>query len=100
MTYTKGDAAPRRGHARMKELAAERESAVQLWKSGLLAGLGRTWSTSEEITASTIAALFVQAGRVRDKGGDETGLLLQAATLMRDSVFRDPRSAPSAPAAQ
>ena len=100
MAYVKGDAAPRRGHARMKELAVERESAVQLWKSGLLAGLGRIWSTSEEITAATIAALFVQAGRVRDKGGDETGLLLQAATLMRDSVFRDPACQPPKTAAQ
>lgn len=95
MTYVKGDAAPRRGHARMKELAKERGSAVQLWKSGLLATLGRTWSVSEEITAEAIASLFVQAGRVRDRGGDETELLREAAILMRDSVFRNPHATSS-----
>jgi hypothetical protein len=93
MTYVKGDEAPRRGHARMKEIAEERGTAIQVWKTGLLASLGRTWSVSEEITAEAIASLFVQAGRVRDKGRDESEYLLQAALLMRDSAFRDPHAA-------
>jgi hypothetical protein len=81
----------------MKEIGAERESAVQLWKSGLLASLGRTWTTGEEIDAETIASLFIAARRARDKGDHRGDMeyLREAATLMRDSVFRSPHATPA-----
>lgn len=98
MTYTKGDDAPRRGHARMKQLAVENQAAIQMWKSAMLAGLGRSWTVAEEITAETIASLFNRAAKLRDQGRDDTELLYKACILMRDSVFRDPRAyVPPAP---
>ena len=42
-------------------ISAENAAAIQMWKSGLLAGLGRTWTVAEEMDAETIASLFNRA---------------------------------------
>jgi hypothetical protein len=83
------------GRCRMAEISRENEANIQLWKSAMLAGLNRSWTVAEEITAESIASLFIRARRERDNGRSDVALLRQAALLMRDSVFRDPHTVPS-----
>jgi hypothetical protein len=99
---TTGSAAGKAGAPRMRAIGRENAAAVALWKDAMLRGLGRPATFTEELIAETIATLFISARRARDKG-DRKGdveLLREAATLMNNSVFRDPRSRAPEPAAQ
>jgi hypothetical protein len=85
----------------MQEIGRENAAAIEIWKDAMLRGLGREWSHSEELLATTIATLFNRAARERARGNSkqDVALLREAALLMRDSVFRDPHAAPSPMAA-
>jgi len=76
------------------EIGKENGDAIAIWKDAMLRGLGRPWTAPEELIAETIASLFIRARRQRDQGRDDTHLLLEAALLQNDSVFRHPAALP------
>ena len=89
----------KRGHARMKVIAAENEVQIRKIVAGLLMSLGREPSTSDLIQAEQIAAATVRGRRVRAKGGDDARERRMVASLMKESPFA-PRVAESHPAQQ
>ena len=88
MTYVKGDDAPRRGHARMKELADEMRHEIAVNAGAMIKGLGRPATELETLQAEAISALFLKARRLRDRGMDDFEHLREAALLTSNSVFR------------
>jgi hypothetical protein len=90
MTYTKGDSAPRRGHARMKQLADEMRGEIATIAAAMIAGLNRPATELETLQAEAIAALHLRARRQRDAGRDDIEHLREAAIMTSNSVFRHP----------
>jgi hypothetical protein len=90
MTYVKGDDAPRRGHARMKQLADETRSEIAAIAAAMIGGLGRPATELETLQAEAISALFLKARRLRDRGMDDIEHLREAAFMTKGSAFAQP----------
>jgi hypothetical protein len=87
MTYVKGDDAPRRGHARMKQLGAEMKIALRHNIEAILAPLGREPTELERMQAEMLASLFLQARKLRDRGSSDVAVLREAVQLMKEVPF-------------
>ena len=85
------------GRKRSRELAAEMKTAVAGVVEAMLAGLGRPATEVDKMDAEALAALLLRARRLRDNGRDDTAVLIQFATLKRDTAFHRPY--PPAPTA-
>jgi hypothetical protein len=87
----------KRGHARMKEIAAETKFAIETCSGIMIEGLGRPATEVERLTAIGIASLHLRAARLRDQGKDDSEILMRAAIMTRDSVFRSPHAVTEQP---
>jgi hypothetical protein len=92
MTFVKGDEAPRRGHARMVEIAAEDAGAIKTTADALIAGLGEKATAIDRADAEMLASLLIRARRARLAGRSDVALLLQYATVRHDTAFRSPHA--------
>jgi hypothetical protein len=87
-----GDASERGalGRNRMKQIADENKRAIQTNSESMINGLGRAATELERMTAEGICSLFLRAARLRDRGMDDSEILMKAALMTSQSCFRSP----------
>jgi hypothetical protein len=85
-----------KGRARIAELCAANQIETKHILAGLLASLGRSPTTADEILAEQIAAATVRGRRQRERGRSDAAERRQIAALMRDGPFgHEQRSVPA-----
>jgi hypothetical protein len=92
------DVAPKRGAARMRQLATEDRAKREELEAELITGLGRSPAAIDRLAITTLAATAVRAERLRQAGKNDAEERRLVAQLIRTTGLRPaPASAPVAP---